>query len=454
MPFGCSKRRALTGAVAALVLLAACKGDDPKPATAAPTSTALSATGVVRIGVWQPADPTTNSYGGAATRSLIYPQLFRANPDGKWEPSIVVDGSDRTAPNGKSARFRIRPDARWTDGSRVGVKDLRRTIDPRFVTRVDAPNPRGEVVVHFTQRLPGWRRLWSGLDVITPPGEDIYGGPYKLDQTTPGLETVLVANPTYFQVPKIRQVRLITVPQGEVAIRLMDRGELDVIAPPACTDRTARLERIKDAHVERGAAARGGLSVALVANPAKMPIAQRQALFSLTDRKRFVDVVLHDEATYDGPSVAASSVTPTSAVPSISTPVESAPVSLYVRAMQRKGRKVQVTFDLRQGEFDQILGAYARSDFDVVVRVQPTIPDRCWICEAANVNAQLASDAEAHVPGAAERLERLLASEAVVLPLWREVPVVAVRDGLEGVTPNGFSAAGPAWNLVDWHWNN
>ena len=99
--------------------------------------------------------------------------------------------------------------------------------------------------------------------------------------------------------------------------------------------------------------------------------------------------------------------------------------------MQRRGRRTGVTFDLRQDEFDQILAAYARSDFDVFVRVQPTVPDRCWVCEAATVDAALASQADARVPGAAARLQRSLAQSAIVVPLWREVPVVAVRNGLE-----------------------
>ncbi len=453
MPFVCSKRRGLPAAVAALLLLAACKGDDDRPVTA-PSATRATATGVVRVGVWESADPSGGTYGAAATRSLIYPQLFRATPDGTWEPSIVVKGSDRTALDGKSARFKIRPDAVWSDGTRVGVRDLRRTIDPRFVTRIDAPTARGEIVVHFTQKLPGWRRMWSGLDAIAPPKDGVYGGPYKLDHVTANLETVLVANPRYFEPAQIREVHFVLVPQGEVAIRLMERGDLDVITPTAFTDRTARLERIKDANVLRGDPKKGGLTVALVANPARLEAPQRQSLLTIVDAKRFVDVVLHDEAVFEGRSTPVVKPTPTSAVPSISEPVESAPVTQFVHAMQRRGRITGITFDTRQGEFDQILGAYARSDFDVFVRVQPTTPDRCWICEASTVDAALASQADARVAGAATRLEREMHDAAIVVPLWREVPVIAVRDGLEGVAPNGFSLAGPAWNLGDWRWRN
>lgn len=442
------------GAIAAVVLLAACKGDEGEPIArpSGSSTTTATASGVVRVGVWQSADPALNTYGGAATRALIHPQLFRATPNGTWEPSIVEPGTDHTTKGARSARFRLRSGAVWSDGSRISVRDLRRTMDTRFVTKVDAPRPNGDILVHFKQRLPGWRELWSGLDTIDPPAEGVFGGPYRLERVTPGLETVLVANPRYYAVPEIGELRLVLVPQSEIAIRLMERGDLDVIAPPAFTDRTKRLERIKDARVLRGEPTRGGLSVSLVANPTRLSMTQRQSLFALTDPRRFADVVLHDEATYDGPRGTTASVTPTSAVPALSVPAESSTVTLYVHAMQRRGRKTNLTFELRQGEFDQILSAYANGDFDFAVHVQPSFPTRCWICEASAINAELAAAAQGGDRRAADRLARQLAEEALILPLWREVPVVAAREGLKGVEANGFGA-GPAWNAADWSWD-
>lgn len=445
-------KRATAGALLALTLVfAACKADDKSPQSApAPVRD------TVRIGVWMSPEPGGATYGGAATRTLIYPQLFRATPGGGWAADVIEPGSDRTAANGKSARLKLRANARWSDGTRITVDDLRRTMDTRFVTAVESPTSVGTIVLRFTQALPGWRRLWSGLDVIAPPKEGVYGGPYTLGPVTTGLETVLLRNERYYGTrPAIREVHLVLAPDPEIATRLMERGELDVIAPPAFSARTARLRRVKNAQVLVGRSDKGGWTAAIVANPSRLAKDQRVALLSLVDRKRFTDVLLRGEATAAGPSTASVAPAPTSqAVPSLGAPVEAPQLALMLQAMQRLGRERGFTFELRQAEFGQVLGAYARSDFDALVRLQPGSPTRCWTCELGSVNPALAAAADAGDRGAADQLRGQLVDDALVLPLWRERPVVAVRDGLEGVTPNGFAASGPAWNIAAWRWSS
>jgi ABC-type transport system substrate-binding protein len=447
-------RRALFGALAAscLLVLPACKGDAPNP-TAATTTT--SKPRPVRIGVWLPPDPNANTYGGAAVRSLVYPQLFRATPAGKWEPALVEPGSDVTDKGALSARFRLRARARWSDGTPITVSDLRRTLDGRFVTAVDDATNAGTIVVHFSQALPGWRRLWSGLDSIRPPHDGLFGGPYRVGNVTPDLETVLVANPRYYGAPpRIAEVHLVLVPDGDIEARLMEKGELDVIAPPAFTDRTRRLRQIKHANVLVGDAARGGWSAALVMNPTHLSLPQRQTLLGLVNGPRYTDVILHDEATSTAARVAAPArPTTASTPPSITAPQESGAMSLLLHAMQRLGHKTGVDFDLRQAEFDRVLAAYAASAFDVLMRLEPATPELCWTCSYATVDAALAKAADAGDQSAKTALRRKLADDALVLPLWRERPVAAVRDGLDGVSVNGFSVLGPAWNVAAWQWS-
>jgi DNA-binding transcriptional LysR family regulator len=124
-----------------------------------------------------------------------------------------------------------------------------------------------------------------------------------------------------------------------------------------------------------------------------------------------------------------------------------------VRALQRSAHDHRITVELRQGEFDQVLGAFATSQFDAMIRLQPSSPDPCWVCEAGSVDAALAAAADAQSPGAAAKLEALLRDQGLVLPIWRERPVVALRDGLDGVSANGFSVLGPAWNIENWVWS-
>jgi ABC-type oligopeptide transport system substrate-binding subunit len=405
----------------------------------------------VRIGVWMPPDPAANSYGGAAIRKLIYPSLFRATPDGTWEPSLVRSGTDKTDPGATSARFALRA-AKWSDGTPITVSDLRRTLDARFVASIDDPTPTGVIVVHFTQALPGWRRLWSGLEPITPPHDGLSGGPYKVGAVTKDLETILVANPDYFGTPPhITEVHFVLVPDPEIAARLMDRGELDVVAPPAYTDRMARLARIKDAHVITSD--KGGWTAAFVANPSRLNLDERLFLLAYANGPRFTDVLLHGEASSLAPAVSTNAKPAFPGTPAFTVPDESAPSNVLLHAMQRKAHKAGFDFDLRQAEFDEVLGAYATGDFDVVFRLQPTPATVCWTCQDATVDAALAKRADAGDRAAMTSLQNTLVSQGYELPLWRERSAAAVRDGLAGVSLNGFDVDGPAWDLPAWRWD-
>jgi len=438
--------------VALALLLTACKAT---PSSApAPTSTSTTAPSrPVRIGVWTPPDPSANTYGGAAIRELIYPQLFRATPGGKWEPNLVEPTSVATLIDNTEANFRIRSGAKWSDGTPITIEDLRRTMDPRFVQSIDEA-PSGMIIVHFTQPLPGWRRLWSGLDAIRPPRDGLFGGPYKVGSITNGLETILVTNDAYWgPKPSIAEVHLVLVPDAEIAARLMTKGELDVVAPLAFTGRIARLQRIKGAHVLTGERTKGGWTAALVANPSRLNLDQRVYLFDFAPA-RFADVLLHDEATPANAGAPPPQVKPAfPGTPAFTIPQESGPGGVLLHAIQRTAHRAGFDFDLRAAEFDKVLGTYAVSDFDVLLRLEPTFPTECWTCRDANVDAALAKQADAGDASARAALRRKLVVENYELPLWRERPVAAVRDGLDGVSLNGFDAAGPVWDLQHWSWH-
>jgi hypothetical protein len=91
----------------------------------------------------------------------------------------------------------------------------------------------------------------------------------------------------------------------------------------------------------------------------------------------------------------------------------------------------------------------AEGDYQAAVVMQLDGPAPCWTCRWAPVDEGLARAADAGDPAAVAALEARLRDEALVLPLWRPVTVVAWRDGLGGVRANGYAGSG-AWNAWEW----
>jgi hypothetical protein len=91
----------------------------------------------------------------------------------------------------------------------------------------------------------------------------------------------------------------------------------------------------------------------------------------------------------------------------------------------------------------------AEGAYQAAVVMQLDGPDPCWTCRWASVDEGLARAADAGDEAAVSALEARLRDDALLLPLWRPVTVVAWRDGLGGVRPNGY-APSAAWNAEEW----
>jgi hypothetical protein len=435
--------------------------------SAAPAAGSRPGGGSVRVGVWAAPDPGSAGIGGEAVRALVLPQLFVARPDGRWSPSLVEPGSDRTADDGRSASFRLRAGAVWSDGTPIGSEDLRRTMDARFVSAVEAgPDGPSDVVVRFTQALPGWRRLWSASDSIAAPSPGVWGGPFIVSSVVAGLETVLTRNDRWWGVaagrgPFLDEVRMVLVPDAVTARLLLTRGELDVVMPLAATVRRAQLERVAGISIDT--VERGGWSVSLVANAEKLSVEKRRSLFASVDRAAFVGTLLSGEATLlDGFAGAEdgtwSSVRGPGDVGSLRGQnvdvvgfVEEPMTGLLHRSMQKRVRAAGGTLELRAAESDRVEGWLREGAFEagVVVTLDPL--GMCWRCRFGEVGpAGLVAAADAGDPVSVAAFSALLRDEARVLPLWRPTTVVAWRPAtVSGVRANGFGASA-AWNASEW----
>ena len=201
---------------------------------------------------------------------------------------------------------------------------------------------------------------------------------------------------------------------------------------------------------------KGGWTAAFVANPSRLTLQQRAFLFDYANGPRFTDVLLHGEAiaATDGAHPPQPAKPPFNGTPAFTAPDESPPGSVLLHAMQRAAHKAGFDFDLRQAEFDLVLGTYAAGDYDVLFRLQPGSVATCWTCEYATVDAALAKAADGGDRAAMTALRRKVIGENYELPLWRERSMAAYRDGLAGVSANGFDALGASWNVAKWHWTH
>ncbi|MGH9181259.1 MAG: ABC transporter substrate-binding protein, partial [Acidimicrobiales bacterium] len=402
-------------------------------------------------------DPAAPTLTGAAVRAMVLPQLFVARADGRWMPSLVVGGSDTTAPDGRSATFTLRPGT-WSDGTPVSADDLRRSADARFVAGVDGPATDGMVTVRFTQPLPGWRRLWSGVDSVGPPAAGVWGGPFVVASYEPGLEVVLRRHDGWYgrAGPFLDELRLVLVPDDTIARQLLSQGDLDVVMPPASTARTPRLEAIEG--VEVATSEPTGWWVGLVLRPDRWPLERRRAVVATVDRTPFVITLLADEATELTSFVTASTWASVRAGDSralrgaaveVTGQVEEPMSGLLRRSMQKRARAAAGRLELRVAEADRVEPWVAAGQYQVALVMHYDSPAVCWTCRWAGVDEALARSADSGDRGAAVALETRLRDEALVLPLWRPRAVVAWRTGLLGPRANGF-ALSAAWNAWEW----
>jgi ABC-type transport system substrate-binding protein len=456
-------KRGLALALALVALLAGgalagCTDDEAGRSSATTTSTTVVRPrgGSVRVGVWDDPDVGATSLGGAAVRALVRPQLFVAQPDGSWLPSLVAPRSERLAPDRRSASFRFRRGASWSDGTPITVDDLRRVPEPNVVA-VDGPAPDGRVTVRFNQPLPGWHRLWSVTSSVTPPRPDLWGGPFVLASYTRGLEAVLQRNDRWYGGPAshLDEVRLVLVPDPITARQLLARGELDVVMPPASTVRSAQLRSLPGVTV--ATSERTGWWFGLRANADELSLEARRALFRFVDRDAFVDTLLFEEAIvldgFGGDGDTTWATFPPAGRETTSIELvganEEPMAAVLAKAMQRGAQASGADVALRSAGADQVREWVASGMYDAELVTNLDGPDICWSCRWAGVDAALAAAADGGDGRAARRLEARLRDEGLLLPLWRPIAVVAWRNGIGGVRVNGY-AASAAWNAHEW----
>lgn len=499
------------GVLAVVVLVGAgCTGggDSAEPA---PSTIRPAPAGELKLGVPEeaaslnPFDRGSRTPAALAVLGEILPQLFRVDPRGRVRGYLADESTVRQDSGAVAASFRLRRDARWSDGTDISAADVRFTLETvrsgdwpgskAGYDRVVAVEGEGASVrLRFDGPFPGWKRLFSGADFVLPAhrlqgqdltavwreGPDLAGGPFRLGSVTPGLEVVLERNDAWWgDGPGVDTLQVVVVPDVRTMEQLLGRGELDVAWPPATINRTRRFKALKD--VEVSVADPGGRVVALVANTEAVPVARRRGVLGLPDRDRFVEVLLAGEArlavTLAGvaggpePAWAQAGGKPgpgpevegleRGGTDTLVAAQEEPMAPLLGRILESGVRAAGATLELKFAEAPMVDGRWLpEGSFDFALVDDVGWPEPCWRCwfaeaarERGNVSRvggldDLAAAADRGEPGAAVALEARLRSEAALLPLWRPSAVLAGRH-VKGLAANSWSL-GPFWGAENW----
>ena len=326
--------RRLVALVAALLLPAAlgCRREPVAPS--APPAAGPRQGGQVIVAAF--ADVTTfNDYqsAGEVTESeiidLLYPTLMVEQPDYRQHPPSFAPRLATSwdfSPDGRRLTFRLRPDARWSDGLPITAEDVRFTFtaqkDPRvgwtdmelkdFIEDVEVVDPLtvrfvfsrvypyqlmdandGHIVpAHAFGKVPfeRWRTAEFEPGLVT-------GGPFRLAGHTPQQTIILERDPAYWGAPHPYLDRLVFRVLPEIGSQLgqLLAGEVQLVpvVPPA---EAARIQGNPDLRLVEFPSRTYGLVFWNNRDPLFADRRVRRALSLAINRKALVDTVFHGHA--------------------------------------------------------------------------------------------------------------------------------------------------------------
>lgn len=300
----------------------------------------------LRIAV--PQDPKTlnpilasNTVEGFITRFMFEP-LISADAHGKPVPILAVAVPSRAnggiSSDGRTITYRLRKDARWTDGVPVSAGDVKFSWDAimspanNAVSRhgyddvggIDTPDAR-TVVVRLTKPFaPFVNTFFAESDqpyTIVPAHvlaryanvnqipfnarPTVTDGPFRFEQWVHGDRIVLSANDAFFMGrPHLRVIEIHIVPDENTSVNLLRTHSIDYVYQPSIATYQAlsRVPGVRFVWVE----ANGYEGIGLNMTHAPLNDARvRRAIAYAIDRNRLVDTLTFGQeraATEDLPS--------------------------------------------------------------------------------------------------------------------------------------------------------
>lgn len=327
-------------AACCLSLLAACTfAGQPVSQPPAPTAALPAGAGGTLLMTLGARDPTTldPALVGDVTSAFVVRQLFSGlvRLDNSLEVQPDLAASWELAPDGRTYTFRLRPEARFADGTPITAEEVRysleRATDPGLAASLPASTYLGDIV-GVPAKLAGQADSIEGVQVvdaqtltITTDGpksfflaklahptsfvvdrravegggfdwtEDPNGsGPFVIEQWRHDEELVLARNPRFYREPALLdRVRLLMGAAASNPLVLYEGGEIDLVEVPAYA-----LARVQD---ESNALSRELVSVPQLSiyylglNVTRPPFDDpqvRAAFTLLIDRARLAEVTM------------------------------------------------------------------------------------------------------------------------------------------------------------------
>jgi peptide/nickel transport system substrate-binding protein len=246
--------------------------------------------GVLRVAVSEEPKNLNPLLGGTTIEifidRLMFEPLLSADPRGNPVPmlaaAVPTEANGGISPDGLTVRYRLRRDARWTDGVPVTARDVvwswqaienpnndavsRHGYDD--VRSIDAPDPY-TVVVHLKRRFSPFVNTFFAEsdqpydvlpahvlakypDVNHVPFDaqpSVSDGPFRFARWQRGDRIVLDANRSFFEgLPGLKRVEIAFVPNEDSAVNLLATHAIDYIHEPS-VQTYPRLRTLSDARI-------------------------------------------------------------------------------------------------------------------------------------------------------------------------------------------------------------
>jgi peptide/nickel transport system substrate-binding protein len=439
----------------------------------------------------------------------VLPSFHLVTPDLRYRPYLLASEPRVTTMKDRMlVRFRIRENARWSDGRPMSVDDVVFTWQVmtdtelpvavrdgfEYVVDVVKESPRAGTLI-LSPPFAGWRDLFSAGRFILPKpatgraavveaweqGPPVSGGPFRIGRWVRGKEIVLQRNPRFFGLRAlVEEIHIDFVPDATTALQLLQIGNVDVVAPTLGISWGHRLAAIPDV----GTSARFGPDlVHLVVNtPASSDAGMRRRVADAIDRDRFAAAIIRDEGRKADGVLAPEQEgalpewerygTGADSPEELRTDEELTLVFTKGELLEIAARYVQAELERAGGDVELVpLDADAfqgewlpEQRFDLALWESRSGPEPWltrWYGDTGDERVSRVIDTELNeflheADGGGPRRERALtraqerlAELVPVLPLFQPRVTMGWRDGVSGLEANP-TVDGPLWNAWNW----